>query len=195
MSTGFSDPVHDAQQAFRWILDAMARPAHWAPRPVAPRPLPGLSAAATAVALTLVDNDTSVYLGPSASDAGPDFRRRCGARAVSEPSAAHFAFLASREFTGLDAFAAGTELAPETSTTLILEVDGSDEATGLVATGPGLAEPTPLLAAGLPPDFAACWSAQFVQRPRGVDVLLTAGDTLCALPRSIRLEPAPCMQP
>jgi alpha-D-ribose 1-methylphosphonate 5-triphosphate synthase subunit PhnH len=195
MATGFSDPVHDAQQAFRWVLDAMARPAHWSQRPVCTPHLPGLSPAATALALTLVDSDTALHLGRSATDAEADLRRRCGARASDDPSAADFAFVSAAEFPGLDAFATGTDLAPEASTTLILEVDGADEATGLVATGPGLDEPAPLVAVGLPPDFATSWCEQFAHLPRGVDVLLTAGDALCALPRSIRLEPAPCMQP
>lgn len=195
MNAGFADPVHDAQQAFRWILDAMARPAHWSQRPVRPCQLPGLSAAATALALTLLDNDTTLHLGDAAMEAGPDLGRRCGTRRVDDPASADFAFVTAHEFPGLAAFAAGSAIAPEESTTLILEVDGTREATGLVATGPGLAEPAPLHATGLPPDFAACWCEQFARLPRGVDVLLTAGDAICALPRSIRLEPAPCMQP
>lgn len=195
MAAGFTEPVHDAQQAFRWVLDAMARPARWVARPTCPPELPGMSAAATTVALTLVDNDTAVYLGATAKEAAPSLRRRCGARLANEPISADFAFVAASEFPGLDAFATGTDLEPAASTTLILEVTGSLEATGLVATGPGLAEPAPLFAAGLPPDFAAGWCRQFAHLPRGVDVLLTAGACLCALPRSIRLEPAPCMQP
>jgi len=42
--------------------------------------------------------------------------------------------------------------------------------------------------AGLPPGFLAEWEANRALFPRGVDVILCAGDHLAALPRTVRIE-------
>jgi len=41
---------------------------------------------------------------------------------------------------------------------------------------------------GLPDDFAAQWAANHTLYPCGVDLVLCAGERLCALPRSVRVE-------
>ena len=59
---GFADPVFDAQSVFKAVMDAMARPGTVVPvRPLAAPPAP-LSATAAAVALTLTDHDTPLWL-------------------------------------------------------------------------------------------------------------------------------------
>ncbi len=40
---------------------------------------------------------------------------------------------------------------------------------------------------GLPADFIAQWAANHALYPRGVDMVLCAGDRLCALPRSVQI--------
>ena len=56
--------------------------------------------------------------------------------------------------------------------------------------GPGLQTSAPLTVTGLPADFAARWAANHAQFPRGVDLILCAGNTLLALPRSLTIEDA-----
>ena len=62
---GFQEPVFEAQAVFRSLMDCMARPGtigHVAASVLPPKPL---SPAAGAVALTLCDHDTPVWLTPS----------------------------------------------------------------------------------------------------------------------------------
>ena len=61
----FTDPVDEAQATFRAVLDAMARPGRLhrvGTRLTAPAPL---DQATAAVLLTLVDNETPLWLEPS----------------------------------------------------------------------------------------------------------------------------------
>ncbi|MDN3516426.1 phosphonate C-P lyase system protein PhnH [Aquisalimonas lutea] len=193
-TTVFRDPVHDAQRTFRCALEAMARPATWQALPAAPEPLPGLGPGATALALTLLDHEVTAWLGPGARAAGPGLRFACGVAITEAPGQADFAFAAAAELGDLSAFAAGSDTTPETSATLVVEVDDHEGETGLLCSGPGLAAPTPLRCRGLPPAFAAQWRRQAGRLPCGVDVFLLAGRRLAALPRTVELQEAPCTQ-
>jgi alpha-D-ribose 1-methylphosphonate 5-triphosphate synthase subunit PhnH len=84
----------------------------------------------------------------------------------------------------------GTDEAPEASATLILQIAALGSGTAYRLTGPGLAEPSILRATGLPDDFVNAWRRNHAQFPRGVDVIVCAGDHLAALPRSVMLEAA-----
>ena len=59
LSAGFADPVHDAQTAFRRVLDALSRPGR---RFVLGAPVPGLALgpAMAHLLLALTDDDTPV---------------------------------------------------------------------------------------------------------------------------------------
>ena len=55
-------------------------------------------------------------------------------------------------------------------------------------SGPWLRAPAILRSEGLPDGFAAQWAANHALYPCGVDMVLCAGEQLCALPRSVRVE-------
>lgn len=188
----FHDPVHDAQRTFRCALDALARPARWHALPAVSEPLPGLSPAATALALTLLDQEVSVWLGAGSRDAADSLRFACGVTIAEAPERADFAFVAAPEFESLSAFAAGSEWAPEAGATVILEVAGQTGDTGLVCSGPGLAAATPLHCDGLPPALIAEWGRGSGGTSCGVDVVLVTDRGLAALPRSVHLQEAAC---
>jgi alpha-D-ribose 1-methylphosphonate 5-triphosphate synthase subunit PhnH len=55
-------------------------------------------------------------------------------------------------------------------------------------TGPGIETAARLAVDGLPPAFLDAWAGNRALFPRGVDLFLTAGDRVAALPRTVRVE-------
>jgi alpha-D-ribose 1-methylphosphonate 5-triphosphate synthase subunit PhnH len=69
----------------------------------------------------------------------------------------------------------------------VLQVEHLSNAGGFCLSGPGIRGNRALLASPLPADFAARMRANRALFPRGVDVILTAGTRLAALPRSVHI--------
>ena len=184
---GFANPVRDSQEAFRAVLDAMARPGRVHRVSVPAMPPTPLGRAAAAVLLTLVDAETPLWLDPDAEPARDWLLFHCGSPIVPA-LAAQFAL--ALQPVPLTAFSAGTDEEPESSATLILQMEAFGEGPRLNLSGPGLAAPAVLQVRGLPPGFAAEWSRNRALFPRGIDVVLCAGDQLAALPRTVRIEEA-----
>lgn len=183
---GFAEPVTDAQATFRAVLDAMARPGtlHQAgARLAASVPLDHATAA---VLLTMADNETPLWLDQTAAPARDWLAFHCGAVIVAAPGVARFAVALS--WPDLSRFAVGSHEAPEESTTLILQVAALGRGNRYRLSGPGLREPAALLVGGLPARFIADWRQNHALFPRGVDIVLCAGTTLAALPRSVSIE-------
>jgi alpha-D-ribose 1-methylphosphonate 5-triphosphate synthase subunit PhnH len=185
---GFADPVGEAQATFRAVLDAMARPASLhrvGERMTAPAPLDHATAA---VLLTLVDNETPLWLDAAAAAAREWLAFHCGAAIIDAPDNAAFAVALS--LPDLAALPAGTHETPEQSATLVLQIAALGTGARYRLSGPGLREPALLAASGLPSDFAAVWQRNHALYPCGVDIILCAGATLAALPRSVSVEEA-----
>lgn len=183
---GFAEPVADAQTTFRAVLDAMARPGtiHQVGANLSP-PAP-LDPATAAVLLTLTDNETPLWLDERATKAREWLAFHCGAVTSQQPAEAEFALaLALPE---LAAFSSGTDEAPESSTTLIVQLAALGSGTRYRLAGPGLREPILFAATGLPANFPAMWQSNHALFPRGVDLVLCAGTTVTALPRSVSVE-------
>ena len=70
---GFADRVHDAQHTFRTVLEAMSRPGDMNPIDVNLQPPEGLSIAAAAVCLTLLDLDVQLWLQPGLPQISQDW--------------------------------------------------------------------------------------------------------------------------
>lgn len=126
IAAAFADPVHESQAAFRAVMNALARPGTIQPiAGLAEAPAP-LSPVAAAVALALADYETPVHLdGPlaAAPDVAAYLTFHTGARLTLEPQRAAFALVsAPAALTSLEAFALGTDIYPDRSTTLILQV-------------------------------------------------------------------------
>ncbi|MCW3475762.1 phosphonate C-P lyase system protein PhnH [Limobrevibacterium gyesilva] len=182
---GFADPVLGAQSCFRAVLDAMARPGsrHAAGAGLTP-PAP-LDPATAAVLLTLVDVETPLWFDPGCAAAQDWIAFHCGAATVPDIGAA--AFVLALELPDLAHLNAGSDDGPEESATLILQVRGFGAGTALHLAGPGLRAPATLAVDGLPAGFAAAWADNHALFPRGVDLILCAGTTIAALPRSVRI--------
>ncbi len=184
---GFVDPTRDSQACFRAILDAMARPGQILRMAAEMDPPPTLDAATAAVLLTLADADTPLWLDDTAGPVRDWIAFHCGAPAAAAHSAALALALGP---VRLDAFPAGTDDAPELGATIILQVAALGHGARFELSGPGLAAPTTLAVAGLPDGFATEWAANRALFPRGVDVVLCAGNQVAALPRTVQIRTA-----
>lgn len=183
---GFADPATDAQSCFRAVLNAMSRPGAIASAGVGLRPPAPLDPATAAVLLTLADADTPLWLDPEVATAADWVAFHCGAPRAGRIGAATFACALS--MPPLSSLHPGTDLAPENSATLILQVPALGQGTPFRLSGPGLRAPALLRLEGLPDGFVAQWAANHALYPCGVDVVLCEGERLCALPRSVRIE-------
>ncbi|MEK9970966.1 MAG: phosphonate C-P lyase system protein PhnH [Ferrovibrio sp.] len=183
---GFHDPVQQSQQAFRALLDAMARPGRIVTVEAEAGHPEGLSPALAAALLTLADLDTPVWLGPGFDiDAIKTWLRfHSGAPLASKPDQAAFALLDGAQMPTLDSFSFGTDEAPERGATLLIQVPALNGPAAMTWRGPGIKDAIVVPACGLD---AALWrerAALSIEFPRGVDLYLGCGRDLIGLPRS-----------
>lgn len=193
IASAYSDPVHEAQRAFRATMNALARPGTIQPvtgLAEAPRPLGPVAAA---VVLALVDFETSLYLDPAATteETRAYLTFHSGARLTEDPSKANFAVIADPQALGdLSGFALGTDAYPDRSTTLILQVPALDAGRTFRLEGPGIKGEARLAVSGLPDGIAAALAANHALFPRGVDLVLASPHGVAALPRTTRISEA-----
>jgi alpha-D-ribose 1-methylphosphonate 5-triphosphate synthase subunit PhnH len=191
LPAGFADKVLFAQTTFRSVMDAMARPGS-VQRIAAPAGTPsGMMRGAAAVALTLFDHDTPLWLDASLSQT-PDVAKwlkfHTGAPVVSDASVCAFALIGDAAgLPSLDRFSFGTNEYPDRSTTLILQVRSVTEGPALELRGPGIDGVAVLRAAIQPADLFERLAINTALFPRGIDVVLVADDAVVAIPRTTRL--------
>lgn len=190
---GFADAVLDGQATFRAVLAAMAHPGRIETVAVAPEAPASLSPAAGAFLLALADLDTPVWLDATlaADEVVAWLRFHTGAAVVDTPDAAAFAVLGSAAgHDGFAAFRPGTADYPDRSATVIAEVAAFEGGPPLSLTGPGIDGSTRFAPRGLAAGFVEAWRANRTLFPLGVDLVLTCGDRVAALPRAIAIEEA-----
>lgn len=186
MKPSFTNPVFGAQEAFRALMDAMARPGRIQRCDVLPDLPAALSPAAAAALLALADAETPVWTDAT-GEARDWIAFHSGAPLVTEIAQAQF-LLATGAMPPLAALAQGSDEVPQDSATVILQLDALAEDAGWRLTGPGIEHAHRLEATGLPADFAAQWAANRKGFPCGVDLVLCAGARLAALPRTTKIE-------
>lgn len=183
----FADPVADSQRVFRVMLKALSEPglSHSIEGTTS---LAELSPAAYAVALTVLDSSTAVWLSPAlASEAvRKNLAFHTGCFFVEQPQQALFAFLTEAEFEVLEQLNAGTDRDPEFSCTAILQKSELDVGPVWLWSGPGIAEQREVRL-DISPQF---WQlrAQKNGFPRGIDVLFVAQESVLGLPRTTQVQ-------
>ena len=190
MRSGLADPVLDSQRIFRGVLEAMSSPGRVVTLAPAAPPLPPLDSAGLGICLALVDLETPIWLDPAGrtADVVAHLRFHCGCRIVTAPAQARFAVVVEPEaMPALARFDAGSDEYPDRSATVIVQTRMLVAGTGRRLTGPGVASEARLETGGLPAGFWADLRANHERFPRGVDVLLTAGASVAALPRTTRV--------
>jgi alpha-D-ribose 1-methylphosphonate 5-triphosphate synthase subunit PhnH len=187
---GFADPVFDAQAVFRALMEAVARPGSIHRLGAVAAPPAPLGPAAGAILLAVSDADTPVYLDPSFAAAVDWLRFQTGAPVIGEPGRAVLAVLAGLDAHPLDAFPLGTAEYPDRSATLIVQLASLRDGTPLILTGPGIADRSAIAPHPVPAGFVAAWDANRARFPRGVDLILAAGEEMAGLPRTTRVAAA-----
>ena len=191
LPAGFAEKVLSAQCTFRSVMEAMARPGSVA-RIVAEVGTPAAMMRGTAaIALTLFDHDTPIWLDPAMSETSEVtkwLKFHTGAPVVADSSISHFAVISdAAKLPALDCFAFGSNEYPDRSTTLILQVESLTQGHCFVLQGPGIDGTAVLQAALQPADLFERLDINAALFPRGIDVVLVAGDAIVAIPRTTRL--------
>ncbi len=191
LAGGFAEPVFGAQETFRALMDALANPGQ-VQALSAPLETPdGLAPELAAVALTLCDHDTNVWLDPDLMETPAVLawlRFHTAAPLTTDPSRAQFALVSSADaLPAFEQFALGIDEYPDRSTTIALRVPSLTGGADLTLRGPGINDHWHIAPQGLPPDFLTQWANNREQFPRGIDLLLFSGAQVLGLPRSTRI--------
>lgn len=186
LAAGLADPVHDAQNAFRRVLDALARPGQRVTLDAQVAGLP-LGSALAQLLLTLTDGDTPVWWQHANAELEQWLRFHTGAAVTRRPAEAAFSVITSPSaLPALDTFATGSMAAPESSGTLLVELPSLDTGPAMQWRGPGIQDACTVRLAGLPNDFWPQWQANHAAFPQGVDIVFTCGHEAVGLPRTTR---------
>jgi alpha-D-ribose 1-methylphosphonate 5-triphosphate synthase subunit PhnH len=149
-------------------------------------PIP-LSVTAAAVALTLCDFQTPVWLAPEfrTKDIERFLRFHTGASLTETPREASFALIGSQgNLAALTALASGTHEYPDRSATAVIQVSALSNEGPVSLSGPGIKERRPLSAEGLGTDFWSFMQENHARFPIGIDVVFVSPTQIAACPRS-----------
>ncbi|QIX95480.1 phosphonate C-P lyase system protein PhnH [Cedecea sp. FDAARGOS_727] len=190
LMTAFTLPVQDAQQSFRRLLKAMSEPGVIVALTSLQQGWQPLNVATTSVLLTLADNDTPVWIDDALSNesAIQNIRFHTNAPLCEQPEQAQFAVASEAISSGqLNLLAQGCDIAPDTSATLVLQVSSLSGGRMLRLTGAGINEERMIA-----PQLPECVLHELTERPHpfplGIDLILTCGDRLLAIPRTTHVE-------
>jgi alpha-D-ribose 1-methylphosphonate 5-triphosphate synthase subunit PhnH len=189
------DPVFDAQEHYRLLLDAMARPGkiNLLPRMQLSAP-EALTEAAALIGFALLNADVSFHV----VDAGADVATRyllvnTSARSVDEEEA-DFVFASGQApATLIEKMKKGSLPYPEEGATLVASVKTlAAEASGDLAItlkGPGVAGEKTFFVRGLNAQLLTALQQSNSEFPLGVDLILADGDgRLACIPRSSQVR-------
>lgn len=161
LQPAFTLAVQDAQHSFRRLLKAMSEPGVIVSLQQLQHGWQPLNVATTSLLLTLVDHETPVWLAPTLHNdlVGQNLRFHTGAPLIEQPQQATFAVAS-------DSISGGRMLR---------------------LTGAGIAEERMIA-----PQLPECIIAELTERPHpfplGIDLILTCGERLLAIPRTTHVE-------
>ena len=187
----FADPVRDSAVLFRHLLHAMAKPGTPVTTAFSCGVPDGMDGNAFAIALTLFDTDTRVYLSPSLAtgSARENIRFHCNAPITAEPEDADFAVLTLAEAGHLlPRLKTGTPDYPDRAATAIIICGNLPERVSASLTGPGIAE-TAGLTLDADQDTWTALTRNHARYPLGFDSYFVFQSAIIGLPRSTHVAP------
>ncbi|KEY57913.1 phosphonate C-P lyase system protein PhnH [Serratia sp. DD3] len=187
--SGFEQPIEQSQQAFRLILKALSEPGHEVILQGGPA-WGTLNAASTAVLLTLADQETPLQLSAELNNEQvlSNIRFHTGAPLAANHTEVSLALFDEQlQSADLQVLPHGSEVSPEHSATLVVQLSTLVGGPNLRLTGPGIEKER-----NISPPLPAALRDYLLKRPHrfplGLDILLTCGECLMALPRTTRVE-------
>jgi alpha-D-ribose 1-methylphosphonate 5-triphosphate synthase subunit PhnH len=196
LTPSFIDTVHDSQEVFRALLDALSRPGKIVALHVV---LPGLEQqenaqvplAAYAALLALADYSTPVLLQHEHRALSDALRFHTGAPVTADCGLAVFAYLHDAgSMPPLDAFSKGEPETPENAAMLFIRVDSLVDGEPMTWRGPGIRDTQTVHLSGLPASFWHERARLASQFPCGIDCYFVQGGSVMGLPRTTRVEVA-----
>ncbi len=191
LPAGFADKVLSSQTTFRSVMDAMARPGSVQTIVAATGTPAAMMRGTAAIALTLFDHDTPIWLDPvmsETSDVARWLKFHTSAPVIQDSSICHFALIGDpAALPGLDRFSFGSNEYPDRSTTLILQVESLTQGPTVELLGPGIEGVATLQATFAPSDLFERLAINAALFPLGIDVVLVHDDAIVSMPRTTQL--------
>ncbi|MBP0017081.1 MAG: phosphonate C-P lyase system protein PhnH [Cyanobacteria bacterium SBLK] len=180
---GFKNPVRDAQQTFRSLLDSLAQPGTIHPILVQLNSPEKLTSACAAACLTLFDLETKIWPSSSCDRSLKDWLVfHGGCRFTEHLQNANFALVQNiEEIPKLAKLNRGTSEEPESSTTLLVQVSTFTEGQAVKLNGPGILGARHLNF--LTREFWEDWQNHW-DYPLGIDIYFFTETEVMGLPRS-----------
>lgn len=186
---GLANPVYDSQGIFRLLLKGMSEPGLIARLDdVHQYPLQ-LNAASYAIALTLFDQGTAIYLAPSLqhNEVIDSLRFHNSINLLQSSSHADFVICNESDRPDLDQLNAGTEAYPDQSCTMIIQCDSFFKGIIYRASGPGIESSRKIRCSAFNGSLLHQREKLSSLFPLGIDFILTCGNEFFCIPRTTRL--------
>ncbi len=183
----FDNPVDSAQQGFRIALKAISEPGLTHELGLVAE-LDSLAPATYALALTLFDSDTTVWLSPSLDTPAvrANLAFHCACPITGQAQEADFALMLASEVDAITLLNNGTDRDPELSCTALVQLDSLEGGQPTTWQGPGIETQRTVV---LPVETAFWQNRQAVTKfPCGIDMYFIAGERIMALPRSTQVN-------
>ncbi|MGK7952848.1 MAG: phosphonate C-P lyase system protein PhnH [Xenococcaceae cyanobacterium] len=188
---GLNDLVHDSQNTFRVLLNALSRPGTINEITVELTPPAGLNIACTAACLTLLDLETLVWLQPGLNEEVKNWLLfHTGCRFTEDTRQANFAVVWDFDnLPHLSQYKQGTPVYPEDSTTLLIQVRmenirANDCSPQLTGAGINQQITMPI---NLSDSFWQQWQQNHNSYPLGIDIYFFSEDKIIGLPRTSKI--------
>lgn len=187
--TGFDSSSYQSQATFKAILNATSEPGKLITLDNYNFTWDNLNAATVAILLTLCDHDSTVYLNQEYATQ-PNLKSlafHTQAKTVPESHANFVVIHHQPTQQELDNLNLGTDLSPEESSTVIVQVDDFSEGNLLQLRGPGILHKREI---NLPlsETLHHYFKMQRNHFPKGADFIFTYENHLIAIPRSTSVE-------
>ncbi|MGF1718718.1 phosphonate C-P lyase system protein PhnH [Vibrio kyushuensis] len=200
ISPAFEDAVHDSQQCFRLLLKAMSEPGTIVKLDKCDG-FGNMMSGAAQVLLSMADNATPVWLSSAFSQdraVSENIKFHVSAPIVNTLSETGFALFSQHDLFDQEwstlSFNLGNEEYPDTSTTVVVELDSLTEGNEIVLTGPGIENEQCIAMKGLPSALIQYLTTRQNRSafPLGIDFIFVAGQQVLCLPRTTKVEVSVC---